>query len=237
MDKIHEPSQFKARITDWPMNERPREKLRKSGPDAVSNAELIAILLGFGSAKYNAVDLAKKLLRTFGSLESLSRATLSEIEQTDGIGPAKSVKLLAAFQLYRNLQREKAERRVENFRNPEQVAEVYRPVLGHLKHESFYVILLDTSLKRIMDLEITRGIMDASLVHPREIFHLAVKNLAKGIIVLHNHPSGALHPSEHDISVTKRLVESGKILEIPVYDHLIITADGFYSFKEHGLIE
>ncbi len=235
-DKINEPQHFRARITDWPIDERPREKLKQLGPRSVSNAELVAILLGFGSSKYNAVELAKNLLRQFGSLDNLSRATISEMEQIEGIGQAKAVKLLAAFQLYRNLEREKAERAVVYFRSPKQVADIYRPVLGHLKHECFYVILLDAALKKIMDFEITRGIMDASLVHPREVFSPAIRNLAKGLIVMHNHPSGELKPSDHDIRITERLVESGKLLEIPVYDHLIITANGFYSFKEHGLI-
>ena len=237
MHKINEPDQFKSRITDWPLEERPREKLLALGADAVSNAELIAILLGQGTPKMNAVELAKLLLRSFGSLEALSNASLAELQQVKGIGQAKAVSLMAAFQLYRNLQKEKAEREIISFRDPASVARAYQPVLGHLMQESFYVILLNTKLERIKDFRITTGTLDASLVHPREVFNPAVKYKAKGIIVLHNHPSGQLTPSAADREITKRLVQSGKILDIPVYDHIIITYDGYFSFKENGLLE
>jgi DNA repair protein RadC len=211
--------------------------LTQLGPEAVSNAELIAILLGHGTAKFNALELAKKLLREFGSLEALSNASLQELQEITGIGPVKAVTLLSAFQLYRNLQKQKAENEIISFRNPAEVARIYQPSLGSLKKESFYVILLNSSMKRILDFEVTRGLVDSSLVHPREVFNVAVRNLAKGIIVMHNHPSGTLEPSTEDIKITERLVSSGKILEIPVYDHLIITENGYYSFREHGLIE
>ena len=237
MNKVNEAQKFKSRITDWPVDERPREKLMQFGPESVSNAELIAILLGHGTAKFNALELAKKLLREFKSLEALSNASLEEIQQTPGIGPAKAVTLLAAFQLYRNLQKQKAENEIVSFRNPDQVAKIYQPVLGSFTKESFFVILLNSAMKRILDFEVSRGTLDASLVHPREVFNLAVRNLAKGIIVMHNHPSGELRPSEEDIKTTERLVQSGKILEIPVYDHLIISEDNYYSFRENGLIE
>ena len=237
MNKVNEPQKFKSRITDWPIDERPREKLIQLGPQAVSNAELIAILLGHGTAKFNALELAKKLLREFKSLDALSGASLEEIQKIPGIGPAKAVTLLAAFQLYRNLQKQKAENEIVSFRNPDQVAKIYQPVLGSLQKESFFVILLNSAMKRILDFEVSRGTLDASLVHPREVFNVAVRNLAKGIIVMHNHPSGELKPSEEDIKTTERLVESGKILEIPVYDHLIISEKSYYSFRENGLIE
>ena len=237
MNKVNEPQKFKSRITDWPIDERPREKLIQLGYEAVSSAELIAILLGQGTAKFNALELAKKLLREFASLEALSDASLEEIQQIPGIGPAKAVTLLAAFQLYRNLQKQKAENEIVSFRNPEQVAKIYQPMLGSLQKESFFVILLNSAMKRILDFEVSRGTLDASLVHPREVFNMAVRNLAKGIIVMHNHPSGELKPSEEDIKTTERLVQSGNILEIPVYDHLIISENSYYSFRENGLIE
>ena len=237
MIKVNEPQKFKSRITDWPIDERPREKLIQFGSEAVSSAELIAILLGHGTAKFNALELAKKLLREFKSLEALSDASLEEIQQIPGIGPAKSVTLLAAFQLYRYLQKQKAENEIISFRNPEQVAKIYQPTLGSLQKESFFVILLNSAMKRILDFEVSRGTLDASLVHPREVFNMAVRNLAKGIIVMHNHPSGELKPSEEDIKTTERLVQSGNILEIPVYDHLIISEKNYFSFRENGLIK
>lgn len=227
---------FSSRIKDWPPEERPREKLIRFGADSISSAELIAILLGQGTSRQNAVDLAKRLLAEFGSLEALSNASLMEMQQINGIGPAKAVTLLAAFQLYRNLQYEKASRKISSFHNPAEVAGIYQPVIGHLKQECFYVLLLSSSMQKIGDFKISSGLMDASLVHPREVFNQAIKHMAKGIIVMHNHPSGALTPSQQDIDITNRLVESGKIIDIQVYDHLIITADGYFSFKENGLM-
>ncbi|MCB9057357.1 MAG: DNA repair protein RadC [Calditrichae bacterium] len=227
---------FTSRITDWPEDERPREKLIQNGPEAVSSAELIAILLGQGTVKINAVDTAKLLLKRFQSLEGLASASLIEMQEVPGIGPAKAVTLLAAFQLYRNLQKETAQKVVVKFNDPAAVARIYMPIIGHLKKESFYVILLDSSLKKIRDVEVTRGLLNASLVHAREVFNPAIKYNARGIIVLHNHPSGLLEPSPEDLKITKRLSESGEILDIPVYDHLIITENGYYSFKEHGLM-
>lgn len=237
MNRINEPEQFRSRITDWPIDERPREKFVQLGPDSVSNAELIAILLGHGTQQLNAVELAKKLLRAFGSLEALSNASMNELQQVKGIGPAKAVTLAAAFQLYRNLQKEMAEREIMILRDPAKVARAYQPVIGHLKQEVFYVILLNNKLERIQDFRVTQGTLDASLIHPREVFHPAIKYLAKGIIVLHNHPSGQRRPSQADIDITRKLVQSGKILDIPVYDHIIITFDGYFSFKENGLMD
>ena len=225
-----------SRITDWPLDERPRERLMKNGADSVSSAELIAILLGQGSVKNNAVDTAKHLLKKFKTLRGLAMASLVELQKVPGIGPAKSVTLLAAFQLYRNMQSETAEQSIVKFTDPAAVADIFIPVIGHLKKESFYVVLLDSGMKKIQDMEISRGILTESLVHPREVFNPAIRFNAKGLIVLHNHPSGILKPSPDDRAMTRRLVESGKILGIPIYDHLIITEKGYYSFRENGLV-
>ncbi len=236
MPKVNEPERYASRITDWPLEERPRERLMREGAENISSAELMAILLGHGTRKYNAVELAKKLLRKFGSLDALSDASLEELMSVEGIGPAKAVTLLAAFQLYRNMQKDKAEREIKSFQNPDEVAKIYIPLLGHLQQETFYVILLDTALKKIRDYEITQGLLDASLVHPREVFKPAIRYSARGLILLHNHPSGQLQPSAQDIKITEQLVKSGKILDIPIFDHLIITENGFFSFKDHGLL-
>ncbi len=236
MNRINEPGAFKSRITDWPLAERPREKLLQFGPESISDAELIAILLGQGTPQMNAVELAKLLLRAFGSLEALSNASLAELQQVKGIGQAKAVALMAAFQLYRNLQKEMARRDLIVFNDPQKVAKAYQPVLGHLKQESFYVVLLDSKLQRIQDFRVTTGTLDASLVSPREVFSPAIRFMAKGIIVLHNHPSGNVRPSQADIDITRKLQQSGQILDIPVYDHLIITFNGYFSFKENGLM-
>jgi DNA repair protein RadC len=235
--QINEPSKFKSRITDWPVDERPREKLAKFGPASISSAELIAILLGQGTPKMNAVELAKLLLRDFKTLEVLSNASLTELTAVPGVGPAKAVTLLAAFQLYRNLQKEQASREIVSFTNPAQVARIYQPVIGHRQRETFYVVLLNASMKCIGDFEVSLGTVNASLVHPREVFYPAIRNLATGIIVLHNHPSGELSPSNADMEVTERLIKSGEILDIRVWDHIIITVNNYYSFRQNNLIK
>ncbi len=231
-----EQQTYQSRITDWPEDERPRERLQKYGADAVSSAELLGILLGQGTARFNAVELARLLLNRFKSLEALSMASATELQEIPGIGPAKAVTLLAAFQLYRNLQQEKAENEIISFRNPAEVAKIYQPLLGNSKQERFLVVLVNTAMQRIMDFEVSRGTLDSSVVHPREVFREAVKQAAKGIIVLHNHPSGQAFPSEADLQVTKKLTESGKILGIELFDHIIITATDFYSFKNNNQI-
>ena len=144
-NKINEPRAYKSRITDWPVDERPRERLERLGPESVSSAELLAILLGQGTVQYNAVELSKMLLRRFKSLDALSNASLAELQEIKGIGPAKAVTLLAAFQLFRNLQQSKAEQEIMSFRNPAEVAKIYQPLIGSSKQEHFYVILLNTA--------------------------------------------------------------------------------------------
>ena len=232
-DRVNEPEQFKARITDWPLDERPREKLIKSGPESVTNAELVAILIGQGTPMLNVVSLAQKLLRRFESLVGLSRASLNELQEIDGIGPAKAVSLAAAFQLHRNLQKELAENNITTFRNPAQVARIYQNVIGHLEREHFYVILVNARMERIFDFEVSKGSMERTIVQPREVFSEAIRYGAKGIILVHNHPGGVLRPSEDDIKITKRLLASSEILGIPIYDHIIVTRDNYYSLKEH----
>lgn len=234
--KINEPAAFRSRITDWPLTERPREKLMINGTASVSDAELIAIVLGQGTSKYNAVETAKRLIREFNNLQGLADASLDELQRVAGIGPAKAVKLMATFQLCKNLERNRAENAITQFTSPAAVANIYKPIIGFLNMEVFYVVLLNSAMKRIADFEISKGILDASLVHPREVFNPAIRYSARGIIILHNHPSGELHPSDEDIAVTNRLVESGRILEIPVYDHLIITGSGYFSFRENDFL-
>jgi len=227
---------YRSRITDWPLSERPREKLISYGTESVSDAELIALILGHGSSQFNAVETAKRLLSEFRNLAGLADASIDELQRVSGVGPVKAVKLIAAFQLCKNLQKNRAENSIVRFTSPAKVADIYKPVLGGLNKEVFYVILLNSAMKRIADFEVSRGILDASLVHPREVFNPAVRYSARGIILMHNHPSGDLIPSDEDITVTNRLVESGKILEIPIFDHLIISDDGYFSFKENDYL-
>jgi len=221
-------------ITRWPEGDRPREKLSLIGAENLSSAELIAILLSTGTHNMNAVDIGKELINKFDTLEFLSQASLEELQELEGIGPAKAIKLHAAFQLSRNMQKEKAENKIIYCKNPEDVAKIFIPQMGHLKQEIFSIALLDSAGKFLRDREITRGIINASLIHPREVFRVAIKEAATSVILVHNHPSGQLKPSNEDLSITRQLVAAGETIGIPVQDHLIIAGNDFLSLKEAG---
>ena len=223
-------------ISKWPEGERPREKLVMRGAEALSPAELIAILIGTGVGNSSALDLGKELLRKFRSLEDLASASIIELDKVKGIGLAKAVTLKAAFQLSRNLDQEIARRKLNYVREPADVARIFIPLLGHLKQEVFAVALLDTAGKYLQSEKITVGTLNASLVHPREVYKSAIRHSAASIILVHNHPSGQLTPSGEDLRITRQLVETGRILDIPVHDHLIIAGNRFISLKEEGYI-
>jgi DNA repair protein RadC len=221
-------------ISMWPEGERPREKLTMIGAEYLSSAELLALLLSSGTANLNAVDIGKALISRFETLENLSQASLEELKETEGIGPAKAITLQAAFQLSRNMQKEMAENPRVYCHNPADVAKIFIPRLGHLKQELFSVALLDSAGKFLRDREITRGTINASLIHPREVFRVAIKEAANSVILVHNHPSGQLKPSNEDLSITRQLVAAGETIGIPVQDHLIIAGNEYLSLKEAG---
>jgi DNA repair protein RadC len=223
-------------ITDWPEQDRPREKLMNLGAENLSSAELLAILIANGTRKLSALDLGKALIKKFRSLENLSQASIEELQMLEGIGPAKAITLLASFQLSRNMTREMAENQIKYFKSPDDVAAIFIPKLGHLKQEVFSIALLDSGGKYIYSRDITRGTINASLIHPREVFRVAIKEAAASIILVHNHPSGQLEPSKEDLSVTGQLVETGELVGIPVKDHLIIAGNKFISLREKGYI-
>lgn len=233
---IKEPVK-RLRITDWPEDERPREKMLANGADSLTSAELLAILIRTGSGKSTAVDLAKTLLNKFSTLDRLAAASVAELSSTKGIGPAKAVTLKAAFEISRKMALEKAGREFITFRQPADVANVFIPQLGHLKKEVFCVALLDNANKLIQTERISVGTLNSSLVHPREVFNPAVKMSAASIILIHNHPSGQLQASAEDLHITKQLIESGKTLDIPVRDHIIIAGDQYKSFMEEGWVD
>ena len=221
-------------ISMWPDGDRPREKLAMFGAENLSSAELIALLLSSGTQNLTAVDIGKELLNKFETLENLSQASLEELREVEGIGPVKAITLQAAFQLSRNMQKEKAENQILFCKNPADVAQIFIPKLGHLKQEIFSIALLDSAGKFLRDREITRGIINASLIHPREVFRVAIREAATSLILVHNHPSGQLNPSHEDLSITRQLVAAGETIGIPVHDHLIIAGSKFLSFKEAG---
>lgn len=233
-DSVNEPFHH-TRIKDWPAGERPREKLLQRGPKALTDAELLAIIIRVGSGKATAVDLARSILSRERSLRMVAAKTPQELMRMKGIGEAKAVELLAAFEIGRRVNAVHPDER-SVIRSPEDVASILIPRLRERKNESFWVLLLDSKNGLIHEEEVTVGTLNASLVHPREVFKVAIDRRAASVIVAHNHPSGNPEPSNEDIAVTRQLVESGKIIGIPLHDHIIVAGDSFTSFAERGLI-
>jgi DNA repair protein RadC len=224
-------------IKAWPEDERPRERLMKLGPEALSEAQLLAIVLATGDAAsgQSAVDLARHLMQRYKSLRALDAASVTELCQVKGIGPAKATALKAALELGKRLLSERPGGRVK-IAGPQDVADYYRPRLQHLRKEIFKVLLLDTKHHLQKDVTISEGSLSASLVHPREAFLPAVKESAAAVIFVHNHPSGDPTPSPEDRELTQRLAEVGRLMGISVLDHIIIGAGrpGYLSFRDAG---
>jgi DNA repair protein RadC len=230
MDKV---TSFTVR--DLPKPERPRERLQKFGPEALSAQELLALVIGRGIPKKSVMSIAQELLAKFGNIKAISQATIEELSQIKGIGFAKAAQIKACFELGK---REELEPELKNFdiRDPESVVRAIRASIKDKAKEHFKLILLNPRNKIIGISTISIGTLNASLVHPREVFKDAIKHSAASVVLAHNHPSGDPDPSEDDLTITKRLIEAGKILGVEVIDHIIIAKNGFLSFKEKGLI-
>ncbi|GAB4373517.1 MAG: DNA repair protein RadC [Calditrichia bacterium] len=233
--KIADPTFYRTRIKDWPADERPREKLMAIGPDQLSDSELIAILFRTGGKQHTAVDLAKTIISNYGGLHALAQIDFRKFFQIKGIGPAKAITLAAAFEIARRIAALPKDLKLK-ITCPEDVYRKYGPHLGALKKEVFMVLLLNSANILMRDYRVSEGTLNSSLVHPREVFQPAVSDLAASVILMHNHPSGEVNPSAEDRNITRRLVEVGKLMDIPVLDHIIIGSRGFFSFKEAGLI-
>lgn len=221
-------------VREWAASERPRERLRALSPSGLATRELVAILIGSGLRGSTAVDVAGQLLATGGgSLRALARRTPREFERVPGVGPAVAARLSAALELGRRLASESsADRR--RIRGPGDVFQLCGPRLRDLAHEEFWVILLDSQHSVLREVQISRGILDASVVHPREVFRQAILESASAVIVVHNHPSGDVTPSAEDRAVTAQLSRSGGILGIPVLDHVIVGDGRWVSLAEAG---
>jgi DNA repair protein RadC len=216
--------------------ERPRERLWSLGAAALTTTELLAILLGTGSGGRGVLDVAGQLLEVSeGSLRRLARRPHAELLRSDGVGPAKASRLLAAFELGVRLSREERPP-VYRIREPEDVVALFGNRLRDLQVEEFHLIALDSQSQVLREVLVTRGLLNSSLVHPREVFRAAIAEAAAGIIVVHNHPSGDPTPSGEDKAVTQQLVAAGRLLDLPLYDHVIIAGDRFLSFASAGLL-
>ena len=219
------------KIKDLPKIERPREKLEKYGPEKLSNSELLAILLGTGTKGVNVVELANRILKKFSG-DKISKANVEELKNTFGLGTAKACEIVACFELGKRLLNGK---KAVLLLSPQDVWNELKDIRDN-KKEHFVIFFLDTRNQEIKREIISVGTLNSSLVHPREVFEPAVKHLASHVIIAHNHPSGSSDPSEEDLNITKRLVESGKLLGIEVLDHIVVTPAGYFSFKEKKLI-
>lgn len=216
--------------------ERPREKLLASGVKELSNSELLALILCTGTKDLNAVELAGEILhRGDNGILDLVDITLEELLSIKGIGISKASKLLATIELGYRIS-ETRFRRFGNMQSTKDIANFFCEKLRYSKQEAFYIVLLDTKRQMINYENISKGSLNASVVHPREVFNKAIRKSAAAIILVHNHPSGCPDPSKDDIEVTKRLIEAGKIVGISVLDHVIIGDRTYYSFKENSLI-
>ena len=216
--------------------DRPRERLWSLGAAALTATELLAILLGTGHGNADATGLARELLaRADGSLRELASRPAAELTRTRGVGSAKAARLLAAFELASRMLLEQRPA-LPRVRAPEDVVSLLSPRLRDLTVEEFHVLALDSQSRVRREILVTRGLLNSALVHPREVFRAAIAEAAAGIIVVHNHPSGDPTPSPEDRAVTRQLAEAGKLLDLPLYDHVILAGDRFLSFVAAGML-
>ncbi|WP_374174067.1 DNA repair protein RadC [Flavobacterium tructae] len=222
-------------IPDWSEEDRPREKLMLKGKEALSNSELIAILIGSGSRNESAVDLSKRILVSAGSLNSLGKKSTAQLIEFKGIGEAKAITIIAALELGRRRRAEDVSQ-LKIITSSKIVFEIMQPIIGELSHEEFWVLFLNNSNKVISKSQVSKGGITGAVVDVRIVFKLALEIGATGLILCHNHPSGNLLPSDADKKLTKKIKLAGDSLDVKVLDHLIITEAKYYSFVDQGIL-
>ncbi len=223
-------------ISAWAEDDRPREKLLIKGKASLSDAELLAILIGSGSNKESAVDLCKRILSDQNfNLIKLSKMTVKKLMNYKGIGEAKAISIVAAMELGKRRRSAEVERR-KKIRSSHDVFEYFVGILTDLPHEEFWILLLNRANEIIKKIRISQGGVSGTVADPKVIFRHALDELASSIILCHNHPSGNFKASQADIQLTQKLVEGGKVLDIPVIDHIIIGEENYYSFADNGMI-
>ncbi|MEK6710390.1 MAG: DNA repair protein RadC [Nitrospinota bacterium] len=220
-------------IKHWPSAERPRERLIERGPEALSDAQLLAILLRTGDTSQSALDLALSLLARFGSLAGLATASVAELCEMKGIGPAKAAQVKAGIELSRRLGASEGAARPA-FHGGGDIFRHLGPAMSALPHEEFRLLLLDTKHRLNRELTISRGTLAGTAVDPREVFSAALRERAAAVVCAHNHPSGDPAPSPEDRALTARLRQSGQLVGVPLLDHVIVGRGAFFSFAEAG---
>jgi DNA repair protein RadC len=222
-------------ITNWSEDDKPREKLMLKGKSVLSDAELIAILIGSGSRNESAVDLSKRILGSVNNnLNALGKLSISQLTNFKGIGEAKAISIIAALELGR---RRRAEDAIEltKITSSKTIFEIMQPIIGELPHEEFWIVYLNNSNKVISKSQLSKGGITGTLVDVRLVFKTALEMGATGLILCHNHPSGTLIPSDADKQITRKLKLAGDSLEIKVLDHLIVTETSYFSFADEGI--
>ena len=222
-------------VHDLPLSERPRERLLKLGSEALSAQEILALIFGRGIKGESVMVTAQRLLSQFGNLKGITSASIGELTQINGIGPAKAAQIKAAFELSKRLESPADESQKPAIKSPEDVASIVRSQLKGKKKEHFLVLCLDTRNRLINYKPVSMGSLDTSVVHPREVFKEAISSNAASVIFVHNHPSGDPEPSKEDIELTKRLAKAGEIMGIEVLDHIIVCDRSYLSLKAKNL--
>lgn len=223
-------------IKSWAAEDRPREKLILKGKSALSDAELIAILLRMGTASMSAVDVAKSVLQTVGNdLNELARLSVKDLIKIKGIGEAKAITIVSALELGRR-RKETASEEKPRITSSKDIYDLIKSDLLDLPHEEFWIVLLNRGNRVIKKYQVSSGGVAGTVADPKIIFKVALEELASGLILAHNHPSGNLNASQADIDLTKKMKESGKMLEIQVLDHLIIAGRQYMSFADEGIL-
>jgi DNA repair protein RadC len=230
------PENSRKSIKQWAEDDRPREKLLTKGKAALSDAELIAILIGSGNSSESAVELSRRILQTAAdNLVELSRMSVSDLIKFKGIGEAKAISIVAALELGRRRRSAKAQERKRIVTSRDAFEYLYAS-MADLHYEQFWVLLLDQSNKVIGTVQVSDGGIAGTVADPKRIFKTAIERNAAAMILCHNHPSGQLKPSDADVRLTKKLFQSGEMLEIRVIDHLIIGHDQYFSFSDEGVL-
>ena len=243
MDKKskYNPSLKTYKVRDLPYSERPRERLKEHGAGSLASHELMAIILSSGSQGESVIVMAQKLLAQFGSLKGVFEASAEDLQKIKGLGPAKAAKLIASFELAKRINRdllddEKMNLQSKPVTSPGDIVELIRTKISSYTKEQFLVVSFDTRNRILGADNVSSGTLTASIVHPRETFESAIRRHAASIIISHNHPSGDAEPSEEDMKITKRLTEAGRVMGIEMLDHIIVTKNSYFSFKEKGMI-
>jgi DNA repair protein RadC len=223
-------------IKEWAVEDRPREKLSKHGPRTLSDAELIAILIGSGNKEESAVELSRRILASVDNdLNELGRKSIENLILFKGIGEAKAISIVAALELGKR--RKESDIKIKSkITSSKDVADYFQPLLGDLNHEEFWILMLDHANKIKESVKVSEGGITGTVIDVRKIMRLAIEKKSTSIVLCHNHPSGNLQASDADLKITRKIKEAGKLIDIPVLDHVIIAHNKYYSFADEGIL-